>query len=85
MTDQPLDPATLRAAYWKLREHASSYRNTRAFRTTYDRWQANRDDPRAYQKHVIHEFYARGIEWAARDIAELLGMPEHEIDPEERA
>ena len=32
-----------------------------------------------------HEWYARGIEAAARDIAELLGVPEHEIEREEPA
>jgi hypothetical protein len=71
--------AALTDAYWKLREHASAYRGTKQFRKTYEAWQDNRDDPRAYQKHVVHEFFARGIEAAARDVAELLGVPEHEI------
>jgi hypothetical protein len=72
---------TLREAYWKLREHASAYRSTAGFRRSYEAWQADRDDPRAYQKHVVHEFYAKGIEAAAEDIAEMLGVPEHEIEP----
>lgn len=71
----------LTLAYWKLRRHAAAYRATTAFERTRDAWQANRDDARLYQKHVIHEFYARGIEAAAREIAEMLGVPEYEIEP----
>lgn len=77
------DPAARQAlttAYWKLREHASAYRGTKGMRMARERWEANRDDHRLYAKAVIHEFYARGVEAAAREIAELLGVPEHEIE-----
>lgn len=72
--------AALRQAYWALREHASGYRATAVFRTTRERWESDRSDRRAYEKHVVHEFYARGVEAAARTVAELLGEPEHEIE-----
>lgn len=73
---------TLRETYWKLREHASAYRDTRGFRTARERWEASgRSDDRLYTKTVTHEFYARGIEAAAREVAELLGVAEHEIEP----
>lgn len=72
--------AVLIDAYWKLRQHAESYRATPIFQRTRDAWQGNRTDSRLYEKHVIHEFYARGVEAAARDLAELLGVPEHEIE-----
>lgn len=76
--------AALRQAYWALREHASGYRGAKAFRETQARWEADRTDQRAYSRANAHEFYARGIEAAARTIAEtiaeLLGEPEHEIE-----
>lgn len=75
----------LRGAYWELRDHAAGYRNAELFRRTYNAWQANRDDPRAYRRHIIHEFFARGIEAAAQDLAEslakILGIPESVLDP----
>lgn len=70
----------LTEAYRKLREHASGYRATTTFGTARDRWQENREDQRAYTKHAVHEFYARGIEAAARTLAEMLELPEHEIE-----
>lgn len=86
--DQPevdVRKQTLVEVYWKLREHADNYRNTAMFKKTYANWQAERDDKRAYQRHVIHEFYVRGIELGARDVAAMLGVPENEIErPEKR-
>ncbi len=72
--------ATLHDVYWKLREHASAYRSAQGTRKARERWEANRADTRLYAKALSHESYARGIESAARDIAELLGTPEHEIE-----
>jgi phage terminase large subunit-like protein len=73
--------AALTAAYWNLRRHADEYRDTAGFRKAHERWQANREDQRIYTKAAIHEFYAKGIEAAAREIAAMLGIPEHEIEP----
>ncbi|MEV1315350.1 hypothetical protein AB0J14_04615 [Micromonospora arborensis] len=73
--------ATLHATYWKLREHASAYRNTKGFRSAMASWEADRHNDRRYASAVLHEWFAKGIEAAARDIAELLGTPEHEIEP----
>lgn len=75
--------ATLTAVYWKLREHASAYRSTAGFRKARERWEANRDDERLYRRTALHEFYARGVEAAARDVAVMLGTPEHEMEPVE--
>ena len=70
----------LAAVYWNLRDHATSYREARAFKLSYENWRNNRDAPRAYEKHAIHEFYARGLEAAAREVAQMLGKPENEIE-----
>lgn len=76
------DPETLRAAYWLLRRHAESYRATTGFRRARERWEASgRSDAVTERKLLVHEWYARGIEAAARDLAEVLGVPEHEIEP----
>lgn len=84
MTD--LDPTTraaLTAAYWKLREHASSYRSAAPVRKVYERWEnSGRKDQQLGRVVTVHEWFARGVEAAARDIAEMLGTPEHEIEPE---
>lgn len=80
MTTTRTADAVLQQAYWALREHASSYRGAQVFRRARERWEADRDDERKYSRYVIHEWYARGIEAAARDIAELMGVPEFEID-----
>ncbi|MFI2663247.1 hypothetical protein [Micromonospora carbonacea] len=74
--------ATLTHLYWHLRRHADEYRATAAFRKAHERWNANRDDQRLYAKAAVHEFYVRGVEAAARDVAALLGVPEHEIERE---
>jgi len=72
----------LRSAYWKLREHASSYRGADAFRRVVERYEASDRDERLYRGVVIDEWYARGIEAAARDVAELLGIEEYDIEGE---
>lgn len=74
------EKAILAKTYWKIRDHALEYRNTRAFKLCYDNWRDNRDDPKAYQKFLVHEFFARGLEKAAHDLAEMLGVPEYEIE-----
>lgn len=70
-----------RDAYWKLREHASAYRGADVFRRIRERWEeSGRRDHQAGRQALVHEFFARGIEAAARDIAEWMGVPEHEIE-----
>lgn len=71
--------AVLTMAYRKAREHASSYRGTRQFRRHMEAYREDRSDPLKARKALVHEFYARGIESAARDIADLLGVPEHDL------
>jgi hypothetical protein len=73
--------ATLHAAYWKLREHASAYRSTKGFRSAMASWEADRHNDQRYASAVLHEWFARGIERAAQEIADLIGVPEHEIEP----
>ncbi|MGC5019030.1 hypothetical protein [Micromonospora sp. DT47] len=76
--------ALLRDAYWKLRQHADAYRNTNGYRRAQERWeQSGGRDDELLHKLSIHVHYARGIEAAAREIAEMLGVPEHEIDEPE--
>lgn len=68
-------------AYWKLRDHAEAYRNTTPVRKVRERWEnTGRRDQELGRTAAINEFYARGIEAAARDLAEMLGIPEHEIE-----
>jgi hypothetical protein len=71
--------AALREVYWALREHASGYRGAEVFRRAMAAHQDDRGDLLKARKALTHEFYARGIEAAARTVAELLGKPEHEI------
>lgn len=73
----------LQEAYWRLREHASGYRGADAFRRAMAAYEDDRADPVACRRAMNHEWYARGIEAAARTLAELLETPEHEI-PERR-
>lgn len=58
--------AVLTAAYWHLRDHADGYRAA--------------SPPEGAGSHRLHGWYARGIEAAARDLAELLGVEECEIE-----
>lgn len=74
--------AVLRLVYRTIRRHAATYRDTRQFRAQTQACRDDRNDPVAARRALSHEFYARGIEAAARDIAELLGVPECEIDDE---
>lgn len=79
---------TLNSAYWKLREHASGYRSAEVFRRAMEAYEEDRSDPVKCRRAMNHEWYARGIEAAARTIAELLGVPEHELgddDPVSRS
>ena len=72
--DRP-DPAeALRAAYWKLRGHASSYRGTDIFRRRQEFFRLDPDNAVAARGAARDEWYARGIEAAAADFAELLEL-----------
>lgn len=70
---------TLRAAYWEIREHAISYRATDLFRKRQAEFRTYPDNAAVARGAARDEWYARGLESAARDIAKLLGEPEHEI------
>jgi hypothetical protein len=75
----------LSEAYWRIREHASGYRGTELFQRTRERWEASgRHDKDALVKVVTHEFFARGIESAADEVAALLGLDEND-EPEKPA
>jgi hypothetical protein len=82
-TAAPLIAAqALRSAYWKLREHASGYRGADAFRRVLERYEASDRDERLYRGVVLNEWFARGIEAAASDVADLLGVEEYDIEGE---
>lgn len=72
----------LSEAYRRIREHASGYRGAELFRRTRERWEASgRHDKDALAKVVTHEFFARGLEKAAGDVGDLLGITEDEEPP----
>lgn len=81
--DRP-DPAeALRAAYWKLRGHASSYRSTGVFARRQESFRADPDNAVFARGAARDEWYARGIEAAADDLAELLELEyDVHIDPD---
>lgn len=82
MTDPAADPAAreaLTVAYWKLREHATGYRNANAYQRAQER--ARDGDANDRKQAAMHRAFARGIEAAGEDIAAMLGVPEHEIEP----
>ncbi len=72
--------AALVEAYWKLRDHAAELRDT----TLYRRLGAKRDQRTATgaetNRLINLETRCRGIEDGARDLAEMLGVEEHEIE-----
>jgi hypothetical protein len=70
----------LREAYWKLREHASGLRATEVYRKASERREGTLGESPAHQRYRWLEATARGIEDGARDLAELLGVPENEIE-----
>lgn len=81
-SDTPaLDPreAALTEAYWKLREHASALRGTQVYRRAAERSE-HEHGGRDHDRYRWLEATARGIEDGAEDIAEMLGVPEHEIE-----
>jgi hypothetical protein len=74
--------AALTAVYWRLRRHADAYRDTTGYRRAQERWeQSGRRDTELLHKLSVHVNYARGIDAAAREVADMLGIPEHEIEP----
>lgn len=73
----------LRAAYWHLRGHASSYRGTDVFKRRQAAFRAQPDNPVLARGAMRDEWYARGIEAAADDIAEIVILDyEADVDPE---
>jgi hypothetical protein len=68
-------------AYWKLREHASALRSTTVYRKASERAEGAGTLTHAYQRYLWLEATARGIEDGARDLAELLGIEENEVEP----
>ncbi len=77
----PVD--ALRAAYWHLRGHASSYRGTDVFKRRQVAFRAQPDNPVLARGAMRDEWYARGIEAAADDIAEIITLDyEADVDPE---
>lgn len=70
----------LTEAYWKLRQHASGLRSTKVYRKASERAEGTLHESPAYQRYRWLEATARGIEDAAQDIAEMLGIAEHEIE-----
>jgi hypothetical protein len=71
--------SALTAAYRKIRAHADGYRDADLYKRTQDRAKTGSDGDRRIA--AVHRSYASGIDAAGRTIAELLGIPEHEIEP----
>lgn len=81
----------LTAAYWKLREHASALRSTFVYTRAQERFEEAREaereglamasDRRWRETYARLRGHAAGIESAARDIADMLGIEENEVDP----
>ncbi|MEV5211356.1 hypothetical protein AB0K35_28170 [Micromonospora sp. NPDC053740] len=71
--------SALTAAYWKLREHASGYRNADVYQRAQERGRTG--DANDRKQAAMHRAFARGIEAAGEDIASMLEVPEHEIEP----
>lgn len=72
--------ATLTHLYWKLQRHAAGYRDTVGYVRSQER--ARGGSERDKRQAAMHRAFARGIEAAGEDIADMLGVPEHEIEPE---
>lgn len=80
----------LSEAYWRLREHALGLRSgfvyTNAQERAREAAEASREgmatgsDGRWREKALGLRSYARGVDGAARHIAEMLGVEEHEIE-----
>lgn len=68
--------ATLIEAYWKLRDHAAGSRETSVYQRAKEAYEADMTQ----RGYVAVEWKCRGIEVAARDLAEMLGVPESEIE-----
>lgn len=84
-SDRPDPVEALRAAYWKLRGHASSYRGTDLFRRRQEFFRTDPDNAVAARGAARDEWFARGIEAGADDFAELLATEyeaEIERDPD---
>lgn len=82
--DRPNPVEAMKAAYWKLRGHATSYRSTPVFQRRQDSFRADPDNVIFARGAVRDEWYARGIEAGAADLAELLALEyEVHIDPDE--
>jgi hypothetical protein len=73
--------AALVDAYRRIRKHADDYRAADAYQRSQER--AKTGDHRDQRQAAMHRAFARGIEAAGEDIAALLGIPEHEIEPVE--
>ncbi len=72
--------ATLTHLYWRLRQHANEYRAANSYQRSQER--AKTGDARDKRQAAMHRAFARGIEAAGEDVAAMLGVPEHEIEPE---
>jgi hypothetical protein len=73
----------IRAAYWKLRGHASSYRSTDIFKRRQLAFRAQPDNAVLARGAARDEWYSRGIEAAADDLGEMLAIEyEADVDPE---
>lgn len=78
------DPAArvvLVDAYRRISKHASEYRAANVYQRSHER--ARSGDADARRQAAMHRAFARGIEAAGEDIAAMLGIPEHEIEPVE--
>lgn len=76
---QALD-ASLRYTYAYVRHHAETYRQAGPATRARAASAADPLNARAERQLTVHTWFERGLQAAARDLAELLDVPEHEIE-----
>lgn len=82
MTEPTDRERALIEAYWKLRDHAESLRDTEVYRRARRAVEEGGENPdhRAVLRYSVQHWNGRGIERAAGLIADMLGVEEHEIE-----
>jgi hypothetical protein len=75
---EELRARVLTEAYWKLRDHAEGLRDTNFYRRSAER--LHERGGQADERYRALVTRIRGIEDGARDLAEMLGVEEHEIE-----
>lgn len=72
--------AALVEAYWKLRDHADEYEGTAGVQRIYAEARESEPGSRIRRTAGVHRSYTSGLRHGAMDLAEMLGVPECEIE-----